>query len=130
MVKKSILTDCIPVPKTAYSQAVLAEGGTVLFISGQVPVDPEGNLVGAGDFRAQAHQVFRNLEAVLGAAGADWTNVTRLGVYLTDMRNFPAFNEVRQEYLAPDFPAATAIGDITFVNPEWMVEVEAIAVLD
>ena len=102
----------------------------MLFLSGQVPVDAEGRLVGEGDFRAQVHQVFRNIGTALAAAGTDWTAVVKLGVFLTDMADFPVFNEVRQEYLQPDFPAATTVGNITLVRPEWLVEIEAIAVLE
>lgn len=57
-----------PQPKTAYSQAIVATGTRFLFISGQVPVDKEGHLVGAGDFRAQAHQVFRNMQNAAGSS--------------------------------------------------------------
>lgn len=119
-----------PQPKTAYSQAIVASGARFLFISGQVPVDAEGNLVGAGDFRAQAHQVFRNLQAQLEAAGASWDKVVKLTVFLTDMAHFPVFNEVRQEYLKPPFPAATTCAVTALVEPEWLLEIEAIAVLD
>jgi len=119
-----------PQPKTAYSQAIVATGTRFLFISGQVPVDKEGHLVGAGDFRAQAHQVFRNMQMQLEAAGASWDNVVKLTVFLTDMAHFPIFNEVRQEYLRPPFPAATTCAVKALVEPQWLLEIEAIAVLD
>lgn len=127
---KKIQSPDVPEPKTAYSQAILAEGSRLLFISGQVPVDREGNLVGEGDFRAQVHQVFKNLQANLQAAGATWNNVAKLTVLLTNMEDFPVFNEVRQEYLKPDFPAATTAAVSALVVPGWMIEIEAIAVLD
>ncbi|MEN6303429.1 MAG: RidA family protein [Armatimonadia bacterium] len=127
---KTIQSPDVPAPKTAYSQAMLAQGSKLLFISGQVPVDKDGKLVGEGDFRAQAHQIFRNLQANLVAAGASWNNVAKLTVLLTNMENFPIFNEVRQEYLQPDFPTATAAAITALVNPSWMIEIEAIAILD
>jgi reactive intermediate/imine deaminase len=120
----------VPTPKTAYSQAVLAEGSRVLYISGQVPVDRDGQLVGTGDFRAQTHQVFANLTAQLQAAGADWSQVVKLTVLMTDIANFPIFNEVRQEYLQAPFPAATTAAVSALVAPEWLIEIEATAVLD
>lgn len=120
----------VPTPRTAYSQAVLAEGSRVLYISGQVPVDREGQLVGPGDFRAQTHQVFSNLTAQLQAAGADWSQVVKLTVLMTDIANFPILNEVRQEYLQPPFPAATTAAVSALVSPDWLIEIEATAVLD
>lgn len=127
---RSIQSADVPTPATPYSQAILAQGSQLLFISGQVPVDAAGQLVGADDFRSQVHQVFRNLQANLEAAGATWRNVAKLTVFLTDMANFPVFSEVRQEYLQPDYPAATTVAIKALVAPEWLVEVEAIAVLD
>jgi len=127
--RKVIQSEAVPRPATAYSQAIMADGKRTLYISGQVPVGTDGKVVGEGDFRAQVHQVFRNIGAVLEAGGAEWSDVVKLGVYLTDMGNFPIFNEVRQEYLRPDFPAATTIGNVALVRPEWLVEIEAVAVL-
>lgn len=127
---KTVQSPNVPAPKTAYSQAILAQGSRILFISGQVPVDKEGKLVGEGDFRAQAHQVFKNLQANLEAGGAGWDSVAKLTVLLTDMGNFPIFNEVRQEYLQPDYPTATAAAITALVHPAWMIEIEAIAILD
>lgn len=120
----------VPTPATAYSQALMAQGSKLLFISGQVPVDESGQLVGEGDFRAQVHQVFRNLQANLEAGGATWNQVVKLTVLLTDIADFPIFNEVRQEYLQPDYPTATTMAVSALVRPEWKIEIEAIAVLD
>jgi 2-iminobutanoate/2-iminopropanoate deaminase len=119
----------VPTPQTAYSQAMIASGSRLLFISGQVPVDADGQLVGPNDFRAQVHQVFRNLQANLEAAGASWAEVVKLTVLLTDMAHFPIFNEVRQEYLSAPFPTATTAAVSALVVPDWLVEIEAIAVL-
>jgi len=120
----------VPTPKTAYSQAMLATGARTLYLSGQVSVDAAGQLVGKGDFRAQVHQVFRNLAANLEAAGASWSDVVKLTVFLTNMADFPIFNEVRQEYLQPPFPTATTVAVSALVSPDWLVEIEAIAVLE
>ena len=125
-----VQSDRVARPATAYSQALLASGSRLLFISGQVPVDASGKLVGADDFRAQVHQVFANLQANLEAGGAQWTNVAKLTVFLVNMADFPVFNEVRQQYLRPDFPAATTVAVSALVRPEWLIEIEAVAVLD
>ena len=86
--------------------------------------------MGADDFRAQAQQVFGDLQANLEAAGAGWANVVKLTVLLTDMANFPAFNAVRQEYLQPPYPTATTMAVRGLVSPDRMIEIEAMAVLD
>lgn len=127
---KQIQSPEVATPRSAYSQAIMAQGSRMLFISGQVPVDGDGQLVGEGDFRAQAHQVFRNLQANLQAAGALWTDVVKLTVLLVNMADFPVFNEVRQEYLQADFPTATTAAVSALVHPQWLIEIEAIAVLD
>jgi len=127
--RKTVQSPHVPTPTTAYSQAMIASGTRLLFISGQVPVDATGALVGPGDFRAQVHQVFRNLQANLTAAGASWAHVVKLTVLLTDMAHFPIFNEVRQEYLQAPFPAATTAAVSALVSPNWLVEIEAVAVL-
>jgi len=128
--RQTVQSPHVPTPKTAYSQAMVVGGSRLLFISGQVPVDAQGELVGRGDFRAQAHQVFRNLQANLEAAGATWADVVKLTVLLTDMADFPIFNEVRQEYLQPPFPTATTAAVSALVSPDWLVEIEAVAVLE
>jgi 2-iminobutanoate/2-iminopropanoate deaminase len=128
--RQTVQSPHVPTPKTAYSQAMVVGGSRLLFISGQVPVDAQGELVGRGDFRAQAHQVFRNLQANLEAAGASWDDVVKLTVLLTDMGHFPVFNEVRQQYLQPPFPTATAAAVSALVSPDWMIEIEAIAILE
>lgn len=127
---EKVQSDRVPTPATAYSQALLATGRRLLFISGQVPVNAAGKLVGEGDFRAQVHQVFQNLQANLKAAGAEWTNVAKLTVFLVNMADFPIFNEVRREYLRPDYPTATTVAVSALVCPEWLIEIEAIAVLE
>ncbi|MHB8994040.1 MAG: RidA family protein [Armatimonadota bacterium] len=127
---KAIHSERIPTPANPYSQAVLAEGRKLLFISGQTPVNAAGETVGADDFRAQAVQVFDNIQANLEAAGASWREVVKLNVFLLNMANFAVFNEVRKQYLQPDYPATSAVAVAGLVVPEWMIEVEAVAVLD
>lgn len=110
------------------SQAVSASGRLVI-VSGQVALDSEGALVGAGDFEAQAVQVFENLAVALAAAGATFGDVIRLGSYLTDMSNLGVLRDVRLRYLTEPYPAATAVS-ATLALPELLVEVDAIAMID
>ncbi len=116
-------------PANGYSHAV-AFGGPTLVISGQVPLDEEGRLVGRGDARAQLRQVFRNLAAALAAAGATMDQVVKLTVFLTDMADLQAFREVRDEFVALDRPPASSLVQVSrLVSPEFRVEIEAIAAL-
>lgn len=110
----------------AYSPAIKA--GNLLFISGQIPIDPAtGNLIG-GDISAQADQVMRNLTALLHAAGASFTNVVRTTVYLADMNDFAAMNEVYSRYII-DPPPARATVQVARLPRDVQIEVDAIAVL-
>ena len=110
----------------AYSPAIKA--GNLLFISGQIPIDPStGDLI-QGDIGAHAEQVMRNLTALLRAAGASFTNVVRTTVYLTDMNDFAAMNEVYSRYLI-DPPPARATVQVARLPRDVKIEVDAIAVL-
>ena len=99
-------------------------------ISGQVAVDEAWQTVGIGDFTLQAHQVFRNIAAVLEAADADFSHVAELTYYLVDLDDFPALDRVRRDYLreAP-FPASTAVEVSRLLDRNWLLEVSALAVL-
>jgi len=110
----------------AYSPAIKA--GNLLFISGQIPVDPStGNLID-GDIAAQADQVMRNLTALLRAAGASFTNVVRTTVYLADMNDFAGMNEVYSRYIV-DPPPARATVQVARLPRDVKIEIDAIAVL-
>lgn len=110
-----------------YSQAMRA--GDLLFIAGQTAVDAQGNIVGIGDPAAQARQVFENITALLEAAGAGWQNVVKINSYVTDMRYSDAVREVRQRYIKDPPPASTSVQVVALARPQFLLEVEAIAVL-
>ena len=108
-----------------YSQAVRA--GDMVFLSGQLGIDPaSGNLLVG--FDAQAHQVFRNLQAVCQAAGGDLANIVRLGVFLTDMGDFAHFNLIMGEYFNEPYPARAAV-QVAGLPKGGVVEAEATLVL-
>lgn len=112
-----------------YSHVVEARGGRTLYLSGQIAVDAQGKLVGAGDFRAQVKQVFENLNTRLAEGGATFKDVVKLNFYLTDASEMQALREVRDSYInlaAP--PASTLVVVKQLVRPEYLLEVEAIAV--
>jgi 2-iminobutanoate/2-iminopropanoate deaminase len=120
----------VPKPAGDYSQGVKVKKGTLVVISGQVAWDIQGNLVGKGDFKAQARQVFENLKNMLASAGATFQDVVKLGIFLKNLEDFPALKEVRTQYLAPPFPPTTLLIVKDLAREEWLLEIEAMAVTD
>jgi reactive intermediate/imine deaminase len=113
-----------------FSQAWRVDGAaSILFISGQAPISPEGALVGAGDFDAQTRQVFENLQTVVESAGATLDSIVKLTVFLTDMGKLRDYMRIKGEFFSGEQPASTAVGTTALARPEMMVEVEALAVL-
>jgi 2-iminobutanoate/2-iminopropanoate deaminase len=115
-----------PKPMGAYSPAIKA--GNLLFISGQIPVDSSTGTLIQGDITAQADQVMKNLTALLRAAGASFTNVVRTTVYLADMNDFAAMNDVYSKYIV-DPPPARATVQVARLPRDVKIEIDAIAVL-
>ena len=114
-------------PISHYADAVRA--GDLLFVSGCVPVDADGNLVGGDDVVAQAERVFENIRAVLRAAGASPQDVVKVTVFLTDVDDRPAINPVRQRFFGDVRPASTLVEVGRLAIPGAKIEVEAVAVL-
>jgi reactive intermediate/imine deaminase len=114
-------------PISHYTDAVRA--GNLLFVSGVVPVDDEGNLVGGDDVAAQATQVFENMGRVLEAAGAAFADVVKVTVFLTDVDDRPLVNPVRQEVFGESRPASTLVEVPRLAIPGAKIEVEAVAVV-
>jgi 2-iminobutanoate/2-iminopropanoate deaminase len=104
--------------------------GDLIILSGQAAIDRDGQIVGAGDFDAQAAQVFENLAFVLEAAGSSLAKVVKVTIYLTDMSNFPKIVELRGRYFTPPYPADTIVEVNALALPELMIEIEATAVAD
>ena len=114
----------------AYTHVVSVSGGRAIYVSGQVALDKNGNLVGKGDMRAQAEQVFQNLKLALEAAGATFKDVVKMNYYVVDMSQFQAVRDVRAKYLSADNPpASTAVGVTRLVSPDMLLEIEAIAIV-
>jgi 2-iminobutanoate/2-iminopropanoate deaminase len=120
-------------PKSVgYSQLVTVTGGALVFVSGQVALDKSGNLVGKDDFRAQVQQVFENVKAAIEAAGGTFDDVVKLNSYLVDLSpsNLAAFREVRDKYVnVKSPPASTAVQVQGLFRAEFLVEIEAVAVV-
>lgn len=116
-------------PAAAYSHVVLGTGRFVA-VSGQLALDDDGKLVGAGDAAAQARQVFENLRRCLAAAGATFDDVVKLTFFVTDMAHMPAIRAARDAHIPADrLPAASAVQVAALVRPEFLMEIEAYAVV-
>jgi reactive intermediate/imine deaminase len=124
MTKKAIHTDNAPAAIGTYSQAI--EANDLVFLSGQIPLDPATMEVVDGDFEARARRVFDNLAAVAGAAGGSLNDVVKLTVFLTDLGDFATVNAVMEDYFHKPFPARAAVGVASLPKG---VDVEADAIL-
>jgi len=115
-------------PVNGYSHAVVFCGAMVA-VSGQVPVDADGRLVGADDAQAQIRQVYANLAAALAAAGSGLEHVVKLTVYLTDLEaDLPVFRRIRDEHQDPERPPASSLVQVQrLVSPDFRVEIDALA---
>jgi enamine deaminase RidA (YjgF/YER057c/UK114 family) len=126
--------DTMPKPAGRYSQVAEVSGGKTVYISGQIPLDRSGSLVGKDDFRAQVQQVFENLKAAVEAAGGDFHSVIKLNYYcpasVDTAAQIPVVREILDQYIDPAHPPT---GTFLVVNrlarPEWLLEVEAVAVV-
>ena len=117
--------------KAAYSHVVTVTGsGKLVFIAGQLARDASGNIVGPNDMRAQLEQTFKNLDACLKAAGATWADVIKTNTFVTDYDAFSRCRDVRMRYFGVATPTSTTIRISGLAQPEAMVEIEMIAVVN
>ncbi|GGY74427.1 enamine deaminase RidA [Streptomyces geysiriensis] len=116
-------------PAAQYAHVVLGTG-TFVAVSGQLALDEDGKVVGEGDAEAQARQVFENLRRCLTAAGASFDDVVKLTFFVTDMAHMSAIRAARAEHIPDDrLPAASAVQVAALVRPEFLMEIEALAVV-
>ncbi|AEC52488.1 hypothetical protein PNA2_1573 [Pyrococcus sp. NA2] len=120
-----VFSENAPKPIGPYSQAIKA--GNFLFIAGQIPLDKDGKVV-EGNIKAQTRQVLENIKAILEAAGAGLENVVKVTVYLRDMNDFGAMNEVYSEYFNRSKPARVVV-EVSRLPKDVKIEIEAIAYL-
>ncbi|HEY7513128.1 MAG TPA: RidA family protein [Vicinamibacteria bacterium] len=116
-----------------YTHVVSASGGRTVYVAGQVSLDAKGELVGKGDLRAQARQVFENLRLALAGAGATFGDVVKWNTYVVNFKaeDLPVLRESRAELLKDVTPpASTLVGVQALANPDFLIEVEAVAVVD
>jgi 2-iminobutanoate/2-iminopropanoate deaminase len=123
--KSIIYTEKAPAPIGPYSQAVLT--GNMLFISGQIPIDPETNQLINGSIRDEARQVMKNLEALLSESGLSFESVVKTSIFLSDMNHFAEVNEVYGSYFISNFPARETVA-VLGLPKNVNVEISMIAV--
>jgi reactive intermediate/imine deaminase len=125
--RRFLSPDTLPAP-FGYSHVVEAPASRIVFVSGQVPLDAEGRLVGEGDFDAQVRQVFENLTAALEAAGVAWGDVVKLTYFVTDMSRIASLRAIRDEYVDTQQPPASTLVEVRrLFRDDVLVEIEAVA---
>ena len=125
--KKQVNTSSAPAAIGPYSQGVIA--GNLLFVSGQIPINPaDGSLV-SDSLESQANQVFENLRAIIQEAGTSFEHVLKLTIYLTDLENFAAVNKVMENYFSQPYPARATV-EVSRLPKDVAVEIDAIVELN
>ena len=129
MAKTILQSSKFATPRGIMSQGVSVPAGRLVFVSGQVARDANGQLVGKGDIKAQARKTLENVQAVLAESGATMGDVVKVTVFVTDLgEQFAAIHEVRSEFFKSDYPASTLVEIKSLVDKEMLIEIEAVAV--
>lgn len=124
--REAIQTDKGVKPASPYSQGIVAKGRSI-YVSGQGSFNPTTGQFEPGDFKQQAERTFRNVEAILAAAGAGWKNAVKVNVYLADIQDFAVMNEVYRQFVVEPFPARTTVQ--AGLSGQMLIEVDCIAVI-
>ena len=130
MVQQAIRIKTDPDPYEAFRLAQAYRVDNMIYVSGQAAFTLEGELVGVGDFDAQAVQTFENLRGVLRAGGSDLSKVIKVTIFLKDMGNFSKIVALREKYFAPPYPADTIVEITGLALPELEIEIEAMAFVE
>src|ERR1700709_1133752 len=131
MPKKQIQTDKIRQPNGHFSQATTIEArGRLVFISGMTSRRPDGVIAGTGDIEEQSRQVCENVKAAVEAAGGTMDDICRVDVYVRNMEHFDKIHKVRREYFKAPAPASTMVEITKMTSPEYLIEINAIAVVE
>lgn len=116
-------------PFGIFSNVALVDQGRTCFISGQVAIDTEGNPVGKGDIRVQTRQVLHNILAALEPVGGSLEDIACINVFLVNMEHLQAVHEVRAEFWSGDYPASTLVQVAGLVHPDYLIEINATAII-
>lgn len=130
MPKREVSSDSIRKPMGVFSQATVTEAkGRLVFISGMTARRPDGSIAGVGDITAQTRQVCENIKSAVESAGGTMDDICRVDVYVRNIEQFDAIHKVRAEYFKPPLPASTMVEVTKMVSPDYLIEINAIAVL-
>lgn len=130
MPKQELVSDKLATPNGHFAHATYTEArGRLVFVSGMTARNKEGGVTGVGDVAAQTHQVCQNLQAAVEEAGGTLDDVVRVDVYVRNMEDFGAIHEVRRQYFTGVAPASTMVEVSKFVNKDYLIEINAIAVV-
>jgi enamine deaminase RidA (YjgF/YER057c/UK114 family) len=129
MAKITLNPEGLPVPRGSYSLVTISQPGRMVFIAGQTASDPQGNVVGIADARAQTRYVIEKIQRAVEAAGGTMNDVVAMNVFTTDVRYHRDINEARRELLGSNFPASTMVQVVALARPELLLEINAIAVI-
>jgi 2-iminobutanoate/2-iminopropanoate deaminase len=128
--KQQITSDKIRQPSGHFSQATVIEArGKLVFISGMTARRADGSIAGVGDIEVQTRQVCENLNAAVEAAGGSMDDIVRVDVYVRNMEHFDAIHKVRRQYFKAPAPASTMVEICKMTSPDYLIEINAIAVL-
>lgn len=119
-------------PTFGWTHVAVSRGERTIYVSGQVAVDEHGKVVGVGDLKAQTEQAFRNVQIALEAAGASFADVVKTSLFVVGLKpeHVPIIREVRAKYVSRETPpTSTLVGVSALVGPEWLIEIEAVAVV-
>lgn len=128
MNKQIIRTNRAPTPVGPYNQAIAASG-RMLFVAGQIPLDSQTGEIVAGDIAEQTKQVMKNIEAILNEAGADWNNVVKTSIFLTDLANFAEINRIYSQYFSKEAAPARSCVEVSRLPKDVPLEIECIAMV-
>ena len=132
MVRREIRSPSLPAPMRggAYSSGVEAPAGRTVYVSGQVSLDAEGNVVGEGDVRIKTETVLEHVKSVVEEAGGGMGDIVKVTVFLTDMGLYDEIHEVRRRYFEEPYPASSMVEVSALIDPRLLIEIEAVAVVE
>lgn len=131
MPKKIVPGEGLATTMGPYSHCVIGVGKQLVFIAGQVPQDARGNLVGRGDIETQTRQVLANLKTAVEAAGGTVADICKITIFVVglDEAAYSVIAQTRREFFATEFPASTMVEVKSLASPDWLIEIEAYAVI-
>jgi 2-iminobutanoate/2-iminopropanoate deaminase len=130
--RREIRSSSLPPPmrRGAYSSGVEAPSGRTIYVSGQVSLDAEGNVVGEGDIKLQTETVLEHVKTVLEEAGGGMEDIVKVTVFITDMGLYDEIHEVRRRYFEEPYPASSMVEVSALIDPRLLIEIEAVAIIE